>query len=324
MSINDVNKKFWKEKKVLLTGGSGFLGKNLLPRLNELIEEIFVPRSSEFDLRKEKHIDALFNKFKPDIVIHLAADVGGIGYLMSNPGKIYFNNIMINTLLIEKAMRYKVDKFVGINTVNCYPENAEIPTKESYLWEGKPEKNVASYSMAKRMMIFQSEVYSEQYGFNSINPILDNIYGPFDNFDLNTSRVIPALIRKCINAIENDEKEIICWGDGSPTREFLYVEDAAEGILLATEKYNKTYPINLGAGFEISIKDIIKLIINLTGFEGDIIWDTSKPNGQSRRCLDVSRAKKEFGFEAKMPLEEGLKKTITWYKQNNKFKVNNG
>ncbi|CEG13856.1 NAD-dependent epimerase/dehydratase [groundwater metagenome] len=324
MSINDVNKKFWKEKKVLLTGGSGFLGKNLLPRLNELIEEIFVPRSSEFDLRKEKHIDALFNKFKPDIVIHLAADVGGIGYLMSNSGKIYFNNIMMNTLLIEKAMRYKVDKFVGINTVNCYPENAEIPTKESYLWGGKPEKNVASYSMAKRMMIFQSEVYSEQYGFNSINLILDNIYGPFDNFDLNTSRVIPALIRKCINAIENDEKEIICWGDGSPKREFLYVEDAAEGILLATEKYNKTDPINLGAGFEISIKDIVKLIINLTGFEGDIIWDTSKPNGQSRRCLDVSRAKKEFGFEAKIPLEEGLKKTITWYKQNNKFKVNNG
>ena len=307
---------YWRNRRVLVTGGAGFLGKSLVPKLRELGANIFVPRSKEFDLRKEKDVDSVFNKFKPQIVIHLAADLGGIGYLRSNPGKVYFNNVMMNTLLMEKAMRHNVDKFVGINTINCYPENAKMPLKENYLWNGKPEKNVASYGLSKRMMIFQSEVYREQYNLNSINLILDNIYGPFDNFDLVTSRVIPAIIRKCIEAKEKNKDHIVVWGTGKATREFLYVEDATEGIILATEKYNKPEPVNLGSGFEISIKELVELIAEIAGFKGVIRWDTSKPDGQPKRCLDVSKAKKEFGFEAKVDFREGLEKTIEWYRKN--------
>jgi len=307
---------YWESKSVLVTGGAGFLGNSLVPKLEELGAIIFVPRSKEFDLTKERNVDKMFQIFKADVVIHLAADVGGIGYLKSNPGKVYFTNVMMNTLLMGAAMQQNVAKFVGINTVNCYPENAKMPLKESYLWNGIPEKSVASYGLAKRMMIFQSEVYREQYNFNSINLILDNIYGPFDNFDLDTSRVIPAIIRKCIEAIEKNKDHISIWGTGKASREFLYVEDAAEGILLAAERYDKPEPVNIGGGFEIKIKDLVELIAELTGFKGEIKWDTTKPDGQPRRCLDVTKAKKEFGFEAKMNFREGLKKTIEWYIQN--------
>ena len=309
---------YWKNKRVLVTGGAGFLGKTLVPKLEKLGPSILVPRSKEYDLTTEKNIDRIFQDFKAEVVIHLAADLGGIGYLKSNPGKVYFNNVMMNTLLMDKARQYNVDKFVGINTVNCYPENAKMPLKENYLWKGKPEKNVASYGVAKRMMIFQSELYREQYNFNSINLILDNIYGPFDNFDLATSRVIPATIRKCIEAKEKNKDHIVVWGTGKAGREFLYVEDAAIGIILATEKYNKREPVNIGAGFEIKIKDLVELIAKLTGFQGEIKWDTTKPDGQLRRCLNVNRAKEEFGFEAKVGFREGLEKTIDWYKRNKK------
>lgn len=305
---------YWRNERVLVTGGAGFLGKSLVPKLRELGAVIFIPRSKEFDLTKEKNVDRVFNKFKPELVIHLAADLGGIGYLRSNPGKVYFNNVVMNILLMEKARQHNVDKFVGINTVNCYPENAKMPLKESYLWSGKPEKNVAPYGLAKRMMIFQSELYRAQYNFNSINLILDNIYGPFDNFDLDTSRVIPALIRKCIEAKEKNNDHVVVWGTGKATRGFLYVEDATRGIILATERYNKSEPVNLGSGFEISIKDLVELIAELTGFGGKIKWDTTKPDGQPRRCLDTSKAKKGFGFVAKVGFTEGLKKTIEWYK----------
>jgi GDP-L-fucose synthase len=310
---------YWGNRRVLVTGGAGFLGKTLVPKLRELGAVIFIPRSKEFDLTKEKNVERVFNEFKTEIVIHLAADLGGIGYLRSNPGKVYFNNVMINTLLMEKAMRYNVDKFVGINTVNCYPENVKMPLKESYLWNGKPEKNVAPYGLAKRMMIFQSELYRAQYNFNSINLILDNIYGPFDNFDLDTSRVIPAIIRKCIEAKEKNKDYIVVWGTGKATREFLYVEDAARGIILAIERYNKSEPVNLGSGFGISIKELVELIAEIVNFDGVIRWDTSKPDGQPRRCLDVSRAKEELGFEAKVDCREGLEKTIEWYENTERL-----
>ena len=312
---------YWKNRIVLVTGGAGFLGKTLVPKLEELGAVIFIPRSKEFDLTKEKNVDRVFNDFKPEIVIHLAADLGGIGYLSSNPGKVYFNNVMMNTLLMEKAMRYNVDKFVGINTINCYPENANMPLKESYLWNGKPEKNVAPYGLSKRMMIFQSELYREQYEFNSINLILDNVYGPFDNFDLETSRVIPATIRKCIDAKEKNKDHIVVWGTGKVTREFLYVEDAARGIILAIEKYNEGAPVNLGSGVEISIKELVELIAEIAGFDGELRWNTTKPDGQPRRYLDVSKAKEEFGFEAKVDFREGIKETIEWYIANRKENI---
>jgi GDP-L-fucose synthase len=305
---------YWKNKRVLVTGGAGFLGKTLVPKLEELGAIISVPRSKEYDLTKEENVDMIFHDFYAEVVIHLAADLGGIGYLKSNPGKVYYNNVMMNTLLMEKARQHNVAKFVGINTINCYPEKAKMPLKETYLWTGKPEKNVASYGISKRMMIFQSERYRVQYDFNSMNLILDNFFGPFDNFDLDTSRVIPALIRKCSDAKEKNKDFIVVWGTGKASREFLYVEDAARGIILATEKYNNPEPVNIGAGYEIKIKDLVDLIAELTGFDGEIKWDTTKPDGQPRRCLDVSRAKEEFGFEAKVDLREGLGKTVGWYK----------
>lgn len=304
---------YWNNRKVLVTGGAGFLGKTLVPKIESLGARVFVPRSKEFDLTKENDIDKLFKQFTPQTVIHLAADVGGIEYMRSNPAKIYFHNIIMSTLLLEKARQYKVDKFVGVNTVNCYPENAHMPLREDSLWDGKPEDNVAPYGLAKRMMIFQSEVYRKQHDFNSINLILENTYGPLDNFDLSTSRVIPAVIRKCAEAKKENKNNISIWGTGKATREFLYVEDAAEAIILATERYNKPEPVNIGAGSEISIKDLVRLIANLIGFNGKIIWDTSKPEGQLRRRLDITKAHKELSFKAKTPLEEGLRKTITWY-----------
>lgn len=306
---------FWNNKKILLTGGAGFLGSQIVEKLKERgVKEknVEIPLIKNCDLRIKENIQKVVKN--KDIVIHLAAVVGGIGANRKNPGKFFYDNALMGIQLIHESWKANVRKFVALGTICAYPKFTPVPFKEENLWSGYPDETNAPYGLAKKMMLVQCQVYRQQYGFNGIFLLPVNLYGPRDNFDLESSHVIPALIRKCLTAIENNEKEIVCWGDGSPTREFLYVEDAAEGILLAAEKYNKPDPVNLGAGFEISIKDLVELIAELTGFDGDITWDTSKPNGQPRRCLDVSRAKKEFGFEAKTDFRKGLRKTIEWYK----------
>jgi len=308
---------FWEDKKVVVTGGAGFLGSFVVEKLKERNpKDIFVPRSKEYDLREKEAIIRMYEDAKPDIVIHLAATVGGIGANRKNPGKFFYDNAIMGIQLMEYARRYEVKKFVAIGTVCSYPKYTPVPFKEEDLWNGYPEETNAPYGLAKKMLLVQSQAYRQQYGFNSIFLIPVNLYGPRDNFDLETSHVIPAIIRKCIEAREKGEDKIVVWGDGSPTREFLYVEDAARAIILATEKYNESEPVNIGAGFEISIKGLVNLIAKLTGFKGKIIWDTTRPNGQPRRRLDVSKAKEKFGFEAKVGLEEGLRRTIRWYKLN--------
>jgi len=304
---------FWEGKKVTVTGGAGFLGSYIVEKLQRKKAKVFIPKIEDYDLRKIENIKRMFDDFLPEIVIHLAAVVGGIGANRQNPGKFFYDNIIMGVQLIEEARIRKVSKFVNIGTICSYPKFTPVPFKEEDLWNGYPEETNAPYGLAKKMLIVQSQAYRKQYGFNSINLLQVNLYGPRDNFDPKSSHVIPALIKKCFDAIKNKENEIVIWGTGKPTREFLYVEDAAEGILLATEKYNKPEPINLGAGFEISIKDLVELIAKLTGFEGKIVWDRTKPDGQPRRCLDTSKAYKEFGFKAKTPFEEGLKNTIQWY-----------
>ena len=308
---------FWNNKKILVTGGNGFLGSCIVEKLMKRgvrKENIEIPRSKICDLReKEKCKKVVKDK---DIVIHLAAVVGGIGANRKNPGKFFYDNAIMGIHLIHESWKANVQKFVAVGTICAYPKFTPVPFKEENLWNGYPEETNAPYGLAKKMMLVQCQGYRQQYGFNGIFLLPVNLYGPGDNFDVESSHVIPALIRKCVTAIENDEKEIVCWGDGSATREFLYVEDCAEGILLATEKYNKPEPVNLGAGFEISIKNLVELIAELTGFDGKIVWDKTKPNGQPRRCLDVSKAKEEFGFEAKTNFKEGLKKTIEWYLKN--------
>jgi GDP-L-fucose synthase len=311
-----MNKKFWGNKRVLITGGAGFLGKNLVPKLRELGAEIFVPRSKDFDLRKENDVNRLFKFFNPEIVIHAAVHGGGIGYMKEHPGRIFYNNLMMDTLVVEESRKNNVEKFVGIGTVCSYPKYTPVPFREEDLWKGYPEETNAPYGLAKKMMLVQTQAYREEYGFNGIHLLLVNMYGPHDNFDPKRAHVIPALIRKFIDAVENRKKEVIVWGTGKPSREFLYVEDAVRAIVLATEKYNKVEPVNIGAGFEISIKELVELMTDYVGFKGRVIWDKSKPDGQPRRCLNVSRAKKEFEFEAKTSLEDGLKKTIRWYLEN--------
>jgi GDP-L-fucose synthase len=307
---------FWQNKKVTVTGGAGFLGSHLVPKLQQKGVKVFVPLSKNYDLRRPEAIKKMFNKFLPDIVIHLAAVVGGIGANQKNPGKFFYDNAIMGIQLMEEARRRGITKFVNIGTICSYPKHTPVPFKEKDLWNGYPEETNAPYGLAKKMLIVQSQGYRRQYGFNSINLLQVNLYGPGDNFNPETSHVIPALIKKCADAIRMGEKEIIIWGSGKPTREFLYVEDAARGIILATEKYNKSAPINLGAGFEISINDLAKLIARLIGFKGKVVFDRSKPDGQPRRRLDVSKAKKEFSFKAKEKLEHGLKKTIIWYKNS--------
>jgi len=307
---------FWERKKVTVTGGTGFLGSYVVEKLQQKKAKVFVPKIEDYDLRRIENIKRMFDDFLPEIVIHLAAVVGGIGANRQNPGKFFYDNIIMGVQLIEEARIRKVSKFVNVGTICSYPKFTPVPFKEEDLWNGYPEETNAPYGLAKKMLIVQSQAYRKQYGFNSINLLQVNLYGPRDNFDLETSHVIPALIRKCFDAIKNKEDKIVVWGTGKPTREFLYVEDAAEGILLATEKYNKSDPVNLGAGFEISIKDLVELIAKLTGFKGKIVWDATKPDGQPRRCLDISKAEKEFGFKAKISFEEGLKKTIDWYMGN--------
>jgi len=317
---------FWQNKKVTVTGGAGFLGSVVVKKLQERNAEVFVPTIEDYDLRKIEDICKMFDVFRPEIIIHLAAVVGGIGANRENPGKFFYDNIMMGVQLMEEARLRGVSKFVNVGTICSYPKFTPVPFKEEDLWNGYPEETNAPYGLAKKMLFVQSEAYRRQYGFNSINLLQVNLYGPGDNFDPESAHVIPAIIKKCVDA--NNHKPITLWGTGTPTREFLYVEDAARGILMAAEKYNKSEPINLGSGFsaeggsasggEISIKDLSELIARLTGFKGEIIWDKTQPNGQPRRCLDTQKARKEFGFTAKTDFEEGLKKTIGWYRGNSK------
>lgn len=316
---------FWQNKRVTVTGGAGFLGSHLVKKLRRRgCENISIPLIEEYNLVDIEAIKRLYRDAKPDIVIHLAAVVGGIGANRENPGKFFYDNMMMGIQMMEQGRQFGIEKFVALGTICCYPKFTPVPFKEEKLWDGYPEETNAPYGLAKKMLLVQSQAYRHQYGFNSIFLMPVNLYGPGDNFNPESSHVIPALIKKCVDAQKSftnspftiHHSPIAVWGTGKPTREFLYVEDAAEGILLATEKYNKSEPINLGAGFEISIKNLVELIAKLTSFKGKIIWDTSKPDGQPRRCLDTSKAEKEFGFKAKTPFKEGLKKTIDWYVTN--------
>jgi GDP-L-fucose synthase len=299
----------------LVTGGAGFLGRQVVQRLSDRgCREIFVPRRKDSDLTKQDTVDRLYQEHHPEIIIHLAAVVGGIGANRENPGKFLYDNLMMGTLLMEYARRNGIKKFVGVGTICSYPKFTPVPFREEDLWNGYPEETNAPYGLAKKMLLVQGQAYRKQYGFNAIHLLPVNLYGPGDNFDPESSHVIPALIRKCVEATETDEPEIVCWGDGSPTREFLYVDDCAEAIVAATEKYDGVEPVNIGAGFEISIRDLTNLIVKLTGFKGGIEWDTTKPNGQPRRCLDTDRARELFGFQARTNFKEGLQKTIDWYR----------
>jgi GDP-L-fucose synthase len=306
-----------QDKRIVATGGSGFLGRHVVEKLGSRgCREIFVPRRSEFDLTEQKNIERLYQENRPEIVIHLAAIVGGIGANKENPGRFFYDNLTMGTLLMEHARRNRVEKFVGVGTICSYPKFTPVPFREEDLWNGYPEETNAPYGLAKKMLLVQGQAYRKQYGFNAIHLLPVNLYGPGDNFDPDSSHVIPALIRKCVEAMEDGGHEIVCWGDGSPTREFLYVDDCAEAIVLAAERYDGDEPVNIGAGFEISILDLTNLIVELTGFKGEIKWDTTKPNGQPRRCLDTSRARDLFGFQARTDFKQGLQKTIDWYRSH--------
>lgn len=301
---------FWTNKRVTVTGVKGFLGTHLVRKLKEgrECENVFVADLPEYDLREIQNIKSVFDDQKPDIVIHLAAVVGGIGANRANPGKFFYDNAIMGIQLMHEAYLRGIEKFVALGTVCAYPKFTPVPFKEEDLWNGYPEETNAPYGLAKKMLLVQAQAYRQQYGFNAIYLLPVNLYGPRDNFDPKSSHVIPALIKKCIDAMTNNDSQITVWGTGKASREFLYVEDAAEAIVLATEKYNKPDPVNIGAGFEISIKDLVGLIVKLIGFQGKIVWDTTKPDGQPRRMLDTSKAEKEFGFKAKTPFEVGLRK----------------
>lgn len=307
---------FWQDQRVVVTGGSGFLGSFVVERLRALgAGSIIVPRKAQYDLRQRAAIDDLLSESRPTMVIHLAATVGGIGANRERPAEFFYDNLMMSAQILDASYRAGVEKFVGIGTICAYPKITPIPFQEDHLWDGFPEETNAPYGVAKRALLMQSQAYRQQYGYNAIHLMPVNLYGPRDNFDLKTSHVIPALIRKTIEAQARGDDQIVVWGDGTPTREFLYVEDAAEGIVLAAERYNDPDPVNLGSGMEISIRDLVETITRLIGFEGRIVWDKDKPNGQPRRRLDVSRAKTRFGFEARTPFELGLHKTIAWYRE---------
>ena len=304
----------WREKRVLVTGGAGFLGSFVVEKLRERgCHNVAVPRSKEYDLRDRDAIIRLYTEAQPHIVIHLAAVVGGIGANRMNPGRFFYDNAIMGIQLIEYARQFGVEKFVATGTACAYPKFTPTPFNEDNLWDGYPEETNAPYGLAKKMMLVQAQAYRAQYGFNAIYLLPVNLYGPRDNFDLETSHVIPALIRKCVEAKERGGREIVLWGDGSPTREFLYVEDAAEGLLLATERYHGGQPVNLGTGEEIAIRDLAQMIAAEVGFTGAIVWDSTKPNGQPRRCLDVSRAKQLFGFHAAYRLRDGISQTVAWF-----------
>jgi GDP-L-fucose synthase len=308
---------FWQEQKVLVTGGAGFLGSFVIKALRARgAAEIVAPRKAEYDLRRLEAVQALLRDAKPTLIIHLAATVGGIGANRAHPAEFFYDNLMMGVQLLHESWRAGVNKFVAIGTVCAYPKFTPVPFREEDLWNGYPEETNAPYGLAKKMLLVQSQAYRQQYGYNSIFLLPVNLYGPGDNFDLESSHVIPALIRKCVEARDKGEDTIVAWGDGSPTREFLYVEDAAEGILLAAERYNDSLPVNLGSAYEISIKELLQVIARLTGFEGEIVWDATKPNGQPRRKLETSRARMLFGFEAQTSFEQGLERTVDWYERN--------
>lgn len=303
------------QKRICITGGAGFLGKVVTRKLKERgVSEIFIPTIEKYDLVNPESIDQMLSDSNPDIIIHLAAHVGGIGANREHPAEFFYDNLMMGVQLMHKAWQRGIEKFVAIGTVCAYPKFTPVPFKEDDLWIGYPEETNAPYGLAKKMLLVQSQAYRDQYGFNSIFLLPVNLYGPGDNFNLQSSHVIPALIRKCIEAESSGIDEIEVWGDGSPTREFLFVEDAAEAIVLATESYNESLPVNLGSGYEISIKDLAEKIKYHTGFSGKLVWNSDKPNGQPRRGLDTTRAFEKFGFKAKVDFDEGLQKTITWYR----------
>lgn len=301
-------------KRVCVTGGAGFLGSYVVGKLNQLgCSNPFVARSQDYDLRDRASICRMYDDARPDIVIHLAATVGGIGANLKNPGKFFYDNLMMGVQLMDEAKERRLEKFVALGTICAYPKYAPIPFSEDDLWDGYPEETNAPYGLAKKMLLVQARAYREQYGFNSIYLLPVNLYGPRDNFNPQSSHVVAALIKKCIDAKRSGERQIVVWGTGAQTREFLHAEDCAEGILMAAERYNEPDPINLGTGQEISIRELVSMIVRLTKFEGEVLWDHTKPDGQPRRCLDTSRAEKEFGFRARISLEEGIRQTIEYY-----------
>lgn len=333
--VSSQKTSLWADKRVIVTGGAGFLGSFVVEKLRQRgAKDLFVPRSDQYDLTRLEAIQQMFADFgvyraadrtgrtsptqKKTLVIHLAALVGGIEANRRRPAEFFYANLIMGVQLMHEAWLRGVDKFVAIGTICAYPKYTPLPFKEDNLWDGYPEETNAPYGLAKKMLLVQAQAYRQQYGFNAIYLLPVNLYGPGDNFDLQTSHVIPALIRKCLEAQERGDDHVVVWGDGSPTREFLYVEDAAEGIVLAAEHYDGNLPVNLGSGYEISIKSLAESIASLTGFNGKLVWDTTKPNGQPRRVLDTSRAEKLFGFRAQTTLEEGLRRTIEWYRKSRK------
>jgi len=308
-----------KNKRICITGGKGFLGNHLVRKFKtHKFNKVFVADIDKYDLRKIAEIKRMYREIKPDVVVHLAAKVGGIGANREHPGEFFYDNLIMGIELMEQARQFEVQKFVALGTICCYPKYTPVPFKEKDIWIGYPEETNAPYGLAKKMLLVQSQAYRQQYGFNSIFLMPVNLYGPGDNFDPKSSHVIPALIKKCFDALKAEDDEIVVWGTGNASREFLYVEDCAEAIVLATAKYNKSEPVNIGAGFEIKIKDLVKLINKLSGFRGRVIWDKTKPDGQPRRKLDTTKARKEFGFRAKTNFQNGLARTIRWYKANQK------
>jgi GDP-L-fucose synthase len=306
-----------KHKRICITGGKGFLGCHLVEAFkHQSYRNVLIADQDEYDLRIVPEIEKMYKQTDPDIVIHLAARVGGIGANRALPGEFFYDNLIMGAQLMEYGRLHGIDKFVAIGTICCYPKYTPVPFKEVDLWKGYPEETNAPYGLAKKMLLVQAQAYRKQYGFNSIFLMPVNLYGPGDNFDPASSHVIPALIKKCVDAVLNNEKEILIWGTGKASREFLYVDDCAEAIVLATEKYNGPEPVNIGAGFEITIKDLVDRIVKLTGFKGKIIWDSTKPDGQPRRMLDTSRARQYFGFTARTSFEQGLEKTIDWYRSS--------
>src|SRR3989442_1203991 len=306
--------EFWSKRRVVVTGGKGFLGSYVVEKLEERsAKDVLVPTNEGYDLRLWEAVRQMYSDMRPDIVIHLAAIVGGIGANRARPGEFFYDNLMMGAQLMEVARQQRIEKFVAIGTVCAYPKFTPVPFKEEDLWNGYPEETNAPYGLAKKMLLVQGQAYRQQYGFRSIYLLPVNLYGPRDSFDSKGSHVIPALIKKCLDARDEEASEIVVWGDGTPTREFLYVEDAAEGIVLATERYEKQDPVNLGSACEISIRELVELIAQLTGFRGRIEWDSSQPNGQLRRKLDTSKAEREFGFRAKVEFRDGLRHTVQWY-----------